>query len=97
MVFVCDKYYFNGEQVHKHVIGKYLKWERILSAINNGANSAELLIERLGKGTADHLRHLKADGMCVANGSNRYATYTVTPKGQELIEKVKQYKKENKK
>jgi predicted transcriptional regulator len=35
--------------------------------------------------------------MCVANGSNRYATYTVTPKGQELIEKVKQYKKENKK
>lgn len=96
MVFVAEKFYFNGKPIKKHVLDKYIKWEKILSAIKNGTDDACFLKERLGVWAKDSILYLKREGMIIASNNNRTATYTVSEKGEQLIKDVKQYQKEKK-
>ena len=96
MVFKQEQHYFNGQKVLKQTISKYENWANVLSAIKNGANDSESIQDRLGKGAKYLLTPLKKEGLCVASSSTRVATYKITPKGEQLINDVKQYKKEKK-
>lgn len=96
MVYTNEEYYFNGKKVRKHVLNKYISWSKVLSAIRNGADNYETLRERLGKGCGDMIHALKKEDMIVGSSTTRVATYTITKKGEQLIEDVKQHKKEKK-
>lgn len=96
MVNKREEYFFRGEKVLKQTLNKYIAWEKVLSAVKNGADSYELLRERLGKGSGDMIRAIKKAGLLKASSSTRVATYSITEKGVELINDVKQYKKEKK-
>ena len=96
MAFVGEKFYFNGKQIKKHVLDKYIKWEKILSAIKNGSDDVCFLRERLGSWAKDSILPLKREGMIIASNNNITATYNVSEKGEQLIKDVKQYQKEKK-
>lgn len=96
MVFKREEYYFNGKKVLKQTLSKYINWAAVLSAIKNGADDSVSIQERLGMGAKFMLVPLKKEGLCVASSSTRVATYTVTPKGEQLINEIKQYQKEKK-
>ena len=96
MTFVGERFYFNGKQIKKHVLDKYIKWEKILSAIKNGTDNTCFLKERLGLWAKDSILPLKREGMIIASNNNRTATYKVSEKGEQLIKDVKQYQKEKK-
>ena len=96
MVFKQEEYYLNGKKVLKQTLSKYINWASVLSAIKNGADDSESLQARLGKGVKFMLTPLKREGLCVASSSTRVATYTITPKGEQLINDIKQYEKEKK-
>lgn len=96
MTFINEQHYFNGQKVAKHTLEKYLKWEKILTAIKNGADSSPLIKERLGSGFRDMIYALKEAGLIIASNNNRTATYSVSQKGEVLINDVKQHKKEKK-
>ena len=96
MVYKNEEHYFNGGKIKKHVLNKYIAWSKVLSAIKNGADSYELIRERLGNGCHDMLGPLKKGEYIIASSRTRIATYTITPKGEQLIKDVKQYEKEKK-
>lgn len=96
MAFVGEKFYFNGKPIKKHVLDKYIKWEKVLSAIKNGTDDACFLKERLGAWARDSIQYLKKEGVIVASSNTRVATYKVSEKGEQLIKDVKQYQKEKK-
>ena len=93
---VMEKYYFKGEQINKSTLNKYIKWEKILSAIKGGCNNREYITQRFGMYAKDCSTHLKADGMIATVGHGIHAYYQVTKKGEQLINDVKQYEKEKK-
>ena len=89
-----EKFYFNGEKILKQTLSKYDRWTKVLIAIKNGADDAESIRDRLGVWATYMLRPMKKDGMVKASSSTRVATYTITEKGEQLINDIKQYKKE---
>ena len=91
-----DKFYFKGEQINKATLNKYVKWEKILSAIKGGCNTRDDLMQRFSMYARDAMSALKADGMCVTIGRGTHSYYEITTKGEQLIEDVKQYNKEKK-
>lgn len=84
------------KSTNKATINKYLKWETVLSAIKNGANNPDFLRERCGSYVRDGVHHMKKAGLIKPIGMGVHLIYTVTQKGEQLIEDVKQYRKEKK-
>lgn len=96
MVQTAEKYYFKGQQVTKQTLNKLLKWGAILSAIKNGADNPDFLRERCGRTAVGGLKHIKNAGLMEPIGKGIHTLYTVTKEGEQLIEDVKQYRKEKK-
>lgn len=91
-----EKFYLNGKKILKQTLNKYIKWASVLSAIKNGANDSVLIRERLGNGAKLFLVPMKKEGFISATNRNTDAIYSVTPKGEKLIDDIKQYEKEKK-
>ena len=91
-----EKYYLNGKKILKQTLDKYIRWAAVLVAIKNGANDSVSIRERLGNGARLFLCPMKKDGLIVATSKATDAIYSVTEKGEQLINDIKQYKKENK-
>jgi len=91
-----EEFYLNGKKILKQTLNKYIKWAAVLSAIKNGANDSVLIGERLGNGARLFLCPMKREGFIYASSRTTDAIYYVTEKGEQLINDIKQYEKENK-
>ena len=96
MGFTAEKFYFKGQQISKQTINKLLKWEVVLSAIKSGSDNPDFLKERCGRYAPDNITDIKRAGYITTIGKGRHITYTLTKEGEQLIEDVKQYRKEKK-
>lgn len=96
MGFTAEKFYFKGQKISKQTINKLLKWETILSAIKSGSDNPDFLKERCGRYAIDTVYFMKKAGLIKPIGRGMHTLYTVTEKGEQLIEDVKQYRKEKK-
>ena len=96
MGFTAEKFYFKGQQISKQTINKLLKWEVVLSAIKGGSDNPDLLKERCGRYASDNITAIKRAGYINTIGKGRHLLYVVTKEGEQLIEDVKQYRKEKK-
>lgn len=94
---VTEKFYFKGQKIPKQTINKLLKWETVLSAIKTGSDSPAFLKERCGYyAQSNNLTDIKKAGYIKTIGNGRHLLYTVTKEGEQLIEDIKQYRKEKK-
>ena len=96
MGFTAEKFYFKGQQISKQTINKLLKWEVVLSAIKSGSNSPDFLRERCGSYAPSNITAIKRAGYIRTDGNGRHLLYILTKEGEQLIEDIKQYRKEKK-